>query len=223
MQQASHMTQSNYLTLSLILLLGCLQACLARLHHVNRTRFSDWSPASGSEVRSPCPGLNALANHCILPHSGKGITLSMLQAALSSTFNIGHDFTNETFTGALATSPYPLLGFLDLDDLNEHNVIEHDGSLSRADYYDGGDDHTFNQTIFDTVLAYFGNDTYATILTAAEARYHRMVTQKIGNSKFVYSQKTALLSYGETALYLSALGDPANGVTPVKYIKILFG
>lgn len=147
----------------------------------------------------------------------------MLQAALSSTFNIAQDFTSETFTDALATSPDPLLGSLDLDDLNEHNVIEHDGSLSRADYHDGGDDHTFNQTIFDTVLAYFGNDTHATISTAAKARDHRIVTQKIRNSEFVYSQKTGLLSYGETALYLSALGDPETGVTPVKYIKILFG
>ena len=50
-----------------------------------------------------------------------------------------------------------------------------------------------------------------------------MVTQKIGNSKFVYSQKTGLLSYGETALYLSTLGDPVTGVTPVKYVKVLFG
>lgn len=41
--------------------------------------------------------------------------------------------------------------------------------------------------------------------------------------KFTYTPQQYILSYGETALYLSTMGDPVTGVAPVEYVKVFFG
>jgi hypothetical protein len=42
-----------------------------------------WEPAKLDDARAPCPMLNTLANHGILPHSGRKISKQMLLDALS--------------------------------------------------------------------------------------------------------------------------------------------
>ncbi|KAJ3393418.1 hypothetical protein HDU84_001908 [Entophlyctis sp. JEL0112] len=96
--------------------------------------------------RSPCPALNTLANHGILPNSGRGITAKMLQQGfmyygfeeqdarlLSADFIIRYGSSNAT----------GILSF-DLDASNIHGqgltktiAIEHDASLTREDAYFG--------------------------------------------------------------------------------------
>jgi hypothetical protein len=41
--------------------------------------------------------------------------------------------------------------------------------------------------------------------------------------KFTYTQQQFILSYGETALYISVMGNPIAGAAPVKYVKVFFG
>ena len=186
--------------------------------------FSQWSPAGPDDVRSPCPGLNSMANHNILPHSGKGLTVEMLTDAMEEVFNIGFDLRTILAVGGVFSSPNALPhGTMDLDDLDKHNYIEHDGSLSRAPIHEGGDDHTFRQDIFNQVLSFFSNTTNATasIDEASNAHLHRVQTDA-KTRDFSYGSKQTFLALGETALYLMALGDPLTGVTPVDYIRILF-
>jgi len=38
-----------------------------------------------------------------------------------------------------------------------------------------------------------------------------------------YGIKEFILSYGESALFLSLLGDPKNGKIPVEYLRVLVG
>ena len=66
---------------------------------------------------------------------------------------------------ALATS-------FDLNDLDEHNFpIEHDASLSREDYYvDGGDNYSFNMSVWDQVLGYYQGMNETSISVAAAAK-----------------------------------------------------
>ncbi|KAL0571444.1 hypothetical protein V5O48_010513 [Marasmius crinis-equi] len=45
---------------------------------------------SPSQSRSPCPALNALANHGYLPRSGKGIDMMTLLTALTSVYNVSY-------------------------------------------------------------------------------------------------------------------------------------
>jgi len=86
-----------------------------------------------------------------------------------------------------------------------------------------GDDHDFDQAIFDEVLAFYNGMTEATIPVASKARYNRVLQSKASNPTFVYGAREIVLSYGETALYLSVMGDPITGVAPLNYVKEFFG
>jgi len=135
--------------------------------------FTTWSPPGPGDVRSPCPGLNSLANHGILPHSGKGMTIPILIKGLKEGMNVGVDFATVIGgAGILSVPNSPLATSFDLDDLDRHNFpIEHDASLSRADFYlNNGDDYSFNQTIFDTVLKYYEGMTETSIPVASAAK-----------------------------------------------------
>ncbi|KAI5208769.1 hypothetical protein AUEXF2481DRAFT_6342 [Aureobasidium subglaciale EXF-2481] len=186
--------------------------------------YPAWHPAQKGEVRSPCPGLNSLANHDICPRSGKGYTIPILIDCLKRGLNVGADFSTVVGTAGIASNPNPLPSglYFDLDMLDRHDfVIEHDGSLSRADATTG-DNHSFNQTIWDSVLAYYSGMTDATIPVAAKARYNRISTEAARDPNFSYSPVQFILSYGETALYLSTMGDPITGVAPLEYVRSLF-
>lgn len=116
------------------------------------------------DVRSPCPGLNTLANHDICPRNGKGYTIPLLTKCLADGLNMGADFS--LFVGAegIGSDPNFLSLSFDLDQIDHHDmVIEHDASLSRADA-STGNNYSFNQTIWDTVLAYYSGMVETSIL-----------------------------------------------------------
>lgn len=101
--------------------------------------------------------------------------------------------------------------------------IEHDGSLSRADYYEGND-HNFNQEKWNQVLAYYKGMENTNIKQASLARYNRIKVQRALNPTFIYGARQIILSYGETSLYLQTMGkNDGTGVAPVKFVKSLFG
>ncbi|KAI0742866.1 Cloroperoxidase [Daedaleopsis nitida] len=95
-------------------------------------------PAGPNDSRSPCPALNALANHGHLPHDGRSITLTQLVSALRHVYNVSSPVAMGLSLGGLVLCgrKKPGLTFareLDLHDLARHNFIEHDGSLVHAD------------------------------------------------------------------------------------------
>lgn len=136
--------------------------------------------------------------------------------------NIGADFTLLIGTAGIGSNPSPLELSFDLDMLDRHDVfIEHDASLSRADA-STGNDYSFNQTIWDTVLAYYTGMTDATISVAAKAKFNRVTTEDARDPEFTYGPTQFVLSYGETALYLSTMGDPTTGVAPLDFVNSLF-
>jgi hypothetical protein len=135
--------------------------------------YSQWAPPGPNDVRSPCPALNALANHGILPHSGKGLTIPILIKALKESINVGADFAVAIgAAGIFSVSSSPLAKSFSLEDIRRHNFpIEHDASLSRADFgLNGGDNWRFNQSVWDTVLAYYDVMESTSIDVAAKAK-----------------------------------------------------
>lgn len=137
--------------------------------------------------------------------------------------NVGADFTLAIGLLGLQSAPLPLSLAFDLDNLDEHNFpIEHDGSLSRGDYY-SGNDYSFDQAIFDEVLAFYDGVDTTTIPLASKARYTRIQNAEAINPTTIYGARQLVLSYGETALYLSVMGDPITGKAPIAYVKSLFG
>jgi hypothetical protein len=185
-----------------------------------------------NKVRSPCPAINSLANHNILPHSGKGITKAMAVEALTKSFNIDPKIANVFAASGIIANPNHDAHSFDLNHVNKHNYIEHDGSLSRGDAAFGGG-VKFDKEAFDMVLKVYreahpgksDDEIMTDWATAAHARWARITASKENHKKeektWIYGIKEAIMSYGETSLCLNLLGK--DGVAPLQWVKIFFG
>lgn len=179
--------------------------------------------------------VNSLANHGYLPHDGLNISLSDLIVAFTDAVNLDPAATVLVGQKALTTGNNVTF---DLDNLNKHggkaidlnmcasvnkstSVIEHDGSLSRNDVY-FGDNHSFNQTIWETVASHFTEPTIS-IQTAATARKERLQAAAAANPEFSLSADEAKFSFIETALYLSIFGNTEDGNATTEWVKVMFG
>jgi len=171
--------------------------------------------------------INALANHHVLPHDGKGITKAMAVSALTTAINLDSTIATVFASGALTANPDHSSHSFDLDMVDKHGLIEHDVSLSRSDFA-LGDNHTFDKEVWEGVLKTYEGKTETDFETVSKARYGRVVASKkkmeaAGKGKeWVYGIKEFILSYGESALFLGILGDPKNGQIPLEYLKVLF-
>ncbi|KAF9519305.1 hypothetical protein BS47DRAFT_1324593 [Hydnum rufescens UP504] len=112
--------------------------------------WPEFIPPKATDSRSPCPGLNAMANHGILPRDGRNITKGMFNKALEDTWNFAPTLTRNT-TNASAN----LFGrsTLDLADLAGHNIIEHDASLLRHDAFFQPDQSVPARDLIESLLA----------------------------------------------------------------------
>ncbi|GKZ63241.1 hypothetical protein AnigIFM49718_011310 [Aspergillus niger] len=89
------------------------------------------APKRGEDSRSPCPGLNALANHGILPNNGKRITYAQLSHAIQHAYNLAPTLASQLTSAAKQLDQGR--GWIDLHDLNVLNVVQHDASFTRPD------------------------------------------------------------------------------------------
>lgn len=182
----------------------------------------EWQTPETTDRRSPCPMLNSLANHGFLPRNGQNISAEQVYWAFDVSLHWIHDSVFDGLVAkALSTSTTGNASTFNLDDTVKHDVLEHDGSLSRGDTY-FGDALSFNQTIWAEVAAWFTSDTID-ITTAAKARAARVVTAALVNPIFSIPAAVASNGYFETALYLVTFGQKLVGNAPTSYIKALFG
>ncbi|KAJ6500893.1 Chloroperoxidase [Mycena sanguinolenta] len=98
-------------------------------------KWPEFMPPKAGDKRSPCPALNALANHGILPRDGQNIKFADLDRHVRNTYNFAPTFP--TFT-ALFVAQYLNKDYntdtCDLAEIGLHNAgIEHDASLLRQD------------------------------------------------------------------------------------------
>lgn len=91
------------------------------------------APVDG-DSRCSCPALNAMANHGILPHDGKNITFKELETKVRETYNFSPSFCFfvPNYAANMLGKSYKTDSF-DLKELDLHNGIEHDASLTRED------------------------------------------------------------------------------------------
>ena len=111
-----------------------------------------YAPPAEGDSRSPCPGLNAMANHgtlrsprpaClhmedahaiagIIPRNGKNIKFADLHKAIKDTYNVSAPFSHFLPRGAAQLLDRDLAhDTFDLSDVSVHNMIEHDASFCR--------------------------------------------------------------------------------------------
>ncbi|KAF2398698.1 Cloroperoxidase [Trichodelitschia bisporula] len=162
-----------------------------------------------SDSRSPCPALNALANHGYLPHDGKNITAATFSTAIQSVYNIDPTLASTLSAGVSQVAP-PGASAIDLADLNTHDKIEHDASLTRLDFAQG-DNHNVQPKLVDALIADAANGSI-TIESLGRSRARREAESKAAGQKALGVQATTL-AYGEAALLLLAMGkEGASGV-----------
>jgi len=96
----------------------------------------EWKAPGPGDSRSPCPMLNTLANHGVLPRDGKGITKEMLGDAFVNVLGCSTVFGRGFAKVAYNKFVKDPNGKLSLDMLTlpfENGGIEHFASLSRPD------------------------------------------------------------------------------------------
>ncbi|WYZ38428.1 hypothetical protein EsH8_III_000342 [Colletotrichum jinshuiense] len=152
--------------------------------------------------RSPCPGLNAIANHGYLPRDGRNISQEILTKALNESVNL-HSSLSE---------------FLAV----HGDFIEHDASLSRADAY-FGDNVSFNETIWaGSKSILFAKDPIplASFAKAREARFQASMAE---NPEFhvTENQKSGSLLEMATISKLFRVHNTTDASS--EWIRVLFG
>ncbi|KXH60531.1 hypothetical protein CNYM01_00008 [Colletotrichum nymphaeae SA-01] len=177
---------------------GLDAACQLKPNHFT------WTPPGPGDLRAPCPTLNTLANHGFLPHDGRNITLDVVIKGLKDAMNIGEDLATAAFTPAL-----------------KHNVIEHDGSLSRRDmYFDPS--NRFDKATFDSFVAYFGDATTINTSDMANARARHALAMSRINPTFTLPESSAPLFLGEASLMLAVWGSPSKPVANRAFLEYFF-
>ncbi|PPQ71241.1 hypothetical protein CVT26_010983 [Gymnopilus dilepis] len=97
-------------------------------------KWPEYIPPKEGDSRCSCPALNAMANHGILPRDGKNIKFNEFGALIRTTYNFAPTFCFfvPNFAANMLNRSYSKDTF-DLSDLDLHNGIEHDASLTRED------------------------------------------------------------------------------------------
>ncbi|GAB1313749.1 hypothetical protein MFIFM68171_03959 [Madurella fahalii] len=183
--------------------------------------FEQWQGPQAGDVRGPCPFLNAFANHGFLPRSGKYITHQDLIDGLAAATNFDEGLSNLLFDFAVGTNPEPNATWFSLDHLTRHNVLEHDASLSRLDNYFGHAD-VFNRRVFDETRSHWGRRDIINAVNGAAAIAGRMSTSRRTNPEFAMSELGLAFTIGETAAYISILGDKTSLTVDRRLVEYLF-
>ncbi|CAG8725654.1 3330_t:CDS:2, partial [Cetraspora pellucida] len=165
----------------------------------------EWQAPGPDDKRSPCPALNTLANHGYLPRSGENITASQFIKALEKGLNASPLVANYLTYSALQQLGKLFDKSINLDDLNVHNKIEHDISLTRKDFY-LGDNIKVDPELVDLLLE---QNVDGKINEEALSKSHwiRLNNSKQFNPTLTYNN---FISAGESSLLLNFIGGNTN-------------
>lgn len=188
------------------------------------------APDYTKDIRGPCPGLNAAANHGFLARDGittfnelvdaqqnlynVGYDLAQLLAVLGLTLTDGDLVTERLSIGCDATSRTSFNPALTGSEpgLDGHNKFEADTSLTRNDFFLGkGDNFKFNGTLFgmmtDTTGGLYNRDNLA------KYRYQRYQQSLRDNPNF-YFGPLSLLLFGASSFLYELMPSGTNGYIP---------
>ncbi|MCJ1397400.1 hypothetical protein MMC11_000593 [Xylographa trunciseda] len=212
----------------------------------------EYQPARPTDLRSPCPMVNALANHGYISRDGRNVSSAdiktamtelgignALRATLTYAAYLEHQDNPPTGFWAFMRSPFAYLlrqfglrsphqqldsgaACLNLDQLSRHGAVEHDVSLSRHDFNQGDNTTPQKALIADLV----GSSTDGKVITAmdlAQLRLRRLEQQKADNPNLQYEAQQHQVACGESAFILTVLGAGFGHYdVPVSYVKALF-
>lgn len=167
-------------------------------------------------MRAPCPGLNTLANHGYINRDGRNIDVEMVLQGFLDAFGMEFDVNRPGANNAIHTCTVVTGGdcaTFDLWMLNHPHDIEHDGSVSRLDYNQiGNDAHNnfdFSQDIWGLTLAMWGGATHVGVNQASTAYQGRRSQAMNADQPGWFSDAQAGGAFTEHAFYLTTMNDPA--------------
>ncbi|KAF8635552.1 hypothetical protein AX15_000205 [Amanita polypyramis BW_CC] len=175
-------------------------------------KWPEYIPPKDGDSRSACPGLNALANHGILPRDGRNISFKEMTEKTRLIFNVAPTLSYVTTKHAadMLNKSYGK-GTCDLEEISLHNGIEHDGSLTRLDYglqKDQSKPHL--PFVHDLLDSASGKDKQGNILFTLKdiARYSakRRAESRASNPEYSLSFSHKLFSCANNSILLSVLG-----------------
>ncbi|CAG8983329.1 hypothetical protein HYALB_00007457 [Hymenoscyphus albidus] len=199
-----------------------------------------YTPPGPNDIRGPCPGLNAAANHNFLAHDGI-TTFKELVDAQQNLYNIGYDLavvlavlgltltdgdivTEKLSIGCEATSRTSFAPILTGPEpgLDGHNKFESDTSLTRNDFFLGhGDNFSFNGTLYKMMKESTGGVYNRDNL--AKYRYERYQQSVRDNPNF-YFGPLALLLFGAASFLYGLMPSGTRNYAPDEYtISTFFG
>jgi len=191
-------------------------------------------PDITKQSRSPCPMLNSLANHGMLPRDGRNISADMFADALKKYLNVQWDFWWVIASTAIKTVK-PGHDSIDLHDLAFHNGIQHDAALTRNDKGQGQYFTRPNVTLITQLLA-FNNSGSLSYKEMALARRLREGQSEAwnpnyslpGQDSYSIAQNKWFLAVDQSAIPLLVLSDPIQneheqtGRAPLDRLKTFF-
>ncbi|PHH92756.1 hypothetical protein CDD83_5380 [Cordyceps sp. RAO-2017] len=197
------------------------------------SRFLNYRKAGPNDSRSPCPALNALANHGFLPRDGRNLGMGQIVCALFEGLGVDPVVSIFILAFAYAASNKPLCFTIDLEDLASHRLaIEHDCSFSRDDWKNGiGNNRDFNPEIwkvaYDELSRSYGKPnspprTHINFITLGRAKAARAKDAKRRNPDSQWDPRAWFNGYTEHGLVLSAFSDSIPGFARLCVIKTLF-
>ncbi|KAJ3205696.1 hypothetical protein HDU82_005029 [Entophlyctis luteolus] len=187
---------------------------------VAATSVGTYEAPGSTDVRSPCPGLNALANHGFLNRNGRGISALDIISAMDTGLGIGVDVGTLQIIGALSRGAfdfdllkggYYLQSFANLT--ATHNKIEHDASLTRIDQH-FGDAAAINSTLVMAMLAHSSDGSTLTFDEIAAFRHERIKDTYFNNPQHTLNSTQSNAFWRENALIAMVLAP--LGATSVR-------
>ncbi|KIM77856.1 hypothetical protein PILCRDRAFT_825071 [Piloderma croceum F 1598] len=117
-------------------------------------KWPEYVRRKDGDSRCSCPALNAMANHGILPHDGRNIKFTEMSQKIRTTYNFSSTFCLfvPNYAAGYLKKSYRKDTF-DLQDLDLHNAIEHDGSLVREDFYNCPDQSIIAVPLVEQLVA----------------------------------------------------------------------
>ncbi|KAF5345333.1 hypothetical protein D9758_008425 [Tetrapyrgos nigripes] len=168
------------------------------------------------DKRSPCPALNALANHGFIPRDGRDISSHTLIQSTVEMYGLSVPLATTLVSGGMLCCGNVFTG-IDLDDLAAHNKIEHDGSLVHADTKEGESRAPIHvdQALLTQLLTSYPNGL--SLDDFAHARYER----EKGLAKPL-DPFHAELGHGEASLTWLLMKNASN-VVPIETLRQWYG
>ncbi|KAK4615684.1 Dothistromin biosynthesis peroxidase dotB [Fulvia fulva] len=163
------------------------------------------APGPG-DLRGPCPGLNAFANHGFLPHNGYA-TVSQYIEATETVVGMGPilagflsilggaidgDLLSWSLGGTPTLAQGGLTGVLGHGLVGSHNKYEGDSPPTRGDLYQAGDNYKTVTSQFQDMINFSPNGV-ATIESLTNFRSHRFDQQIATNPYFFNGPFTGVL------------------------------